>query len=70
MDISNNLDEMTLRLMSNKKGLTSYLKQNNKEEYEKIKYLQLNNYKNIEEGTVGRTTGPDATGCDAGNNTK
>lgn len=38
MDISNNLDEMTLRLMSNKKGLTSYLKQNNKEEYEKIKY--------------------------------
>ena len=25
MDISNNLDEMTLRLMSNKKGLTSYL---------------------------------------------
>ena len=38
MDISNNLDEMTLRLMSNEKGLTSYLKQNNKEEYEKIKY--------------------------------
>ena len=38
MDISNNLDEMTLRLMSNKKGLTCYLKQNDKEEYEKIKY--------------------------------
>lgn len=38
MDISNNLDDMTLRLMSNKKGLISYLKQNDKEEYDKIKY--------------------------------
>lgn len=38
MDLSNNLDEMTLMLMSNKKGLTSYYKQNNKEEYDKIKY--------------------------------
>jgi len=38
MDVSNNLDDMTLRLMSNKKGLISYLKQNDKEEYDKIKY--------------------------------
>jgi len=38
MDISNNLDDMTLRLMSNKKGLISYLKHNDEEEYEKIKY--------------------------------
>jgi len=38
MDLSNNLDEMTLRLMSNKKGLKTYLKQNDEEEYKKINY--------------------------------
>ena len=38
MDLSNNLDEMTLRLMSNKKGLKTYLKQNDEDEYKKINY--------------------------------
>ncbi len=38
MDLSNNLDEMTLRLMSNKKGLKTYLKQNDEEEYKRMNY--------------------------------
>lgn len=43
MDLSNNeisdiLDDVTLRLMSNRKGLKAYLKQNDDEEYKKIKY--------------------------------
>jgi hypothetical protein len=39
MDISNNsdLDDMTLRLMSNKKCLNSYLKNTDQVEYEKIR---------------------------------
>ena len=37
-EISNNLDDVTLRLMSNRKGLKTYLKQNDDEEYRKIKY--------------------------------
>lgn len=47
-EISNNLDDVTLRLMSNRKGLKTYLKQNDDEEYKKIKYEEelLNIYRN------------------------
>jgi hypothetical protein len=38
MDLSNNLDEMTLMLMSNKKGLKTYLKQTDEDEYKKMVY--------------------------------
>lgn len=46
-EISNNLDDVTLRLMSNRKGLKTYLKQNDDEEYKKIKYEEelLNIYR-------------------------
>lgn len=47
-EISNNLDDVTLRLMSNKKGLKTYLKKNDDEEYNKIKYEEeiLNIHRN------------------------
>lgn len=59
MDLSNNelpsdIDDVTLRLMSNKKGLKTYLKQNDDEEYKKIKYEE--EILNIHRSEIIKTT--------------
>lgn len=53
-ELSNNLDDVTLRLMSNKKGLKTYLKQNDDEEYNKIKYEE--EILNIHRSEIIKTT--------------
>mgnify|MGYP001290818720 FL=1 len=53
-ELSNNLDDVTLRLMSNKKGLRTYLKQNDDEEYNKIKYEE--EILNIHRSEIIKTT--------------
>ena len=53
-ELSNNLDDVTLRLMSNKKGLKTYLKQNDDEEYNKLKYEE--EILNIHRSEIIKTT--------------